>query len=321
MKISKSIIRRIKNIVLSVGFVSTFAFGHLIACNSVEKETDYTPVITVPIYHVHNVDKTTYTPTNNIYYGVDMTLKPSDDDYLDINSPYTNPYYEIDLRYTFDTQGTYSDFYVRSIELTYDNNNVTTTLDLSVTFSDNFDDILFTQRSFNYWLSISSYTDSNDNDGYLYEMTIYVDNSSLVTFKYFARTDVNYGNIGFETWSSDILFDFPFTRGTYQDGINVGIDTVLNNPNDYDLYTYNEYLAYGQSEYQRGFNASQNTLSFAGFVHEIFRSPITMFKDAFNFNLPLGNGEIINVGAILTFFLSIGIALTIVQLVLKIGGK
>lgn len=319
MKISKSILRRIKNIVLSVGFVSTFAFGYLIACNS--SHVDNTPVITMPVYHINNVDRTTYTTTNNVYYGVDLTLKPNADDYLDINTPFTNPYYEIELRYTFDTEGNYSDFYVRGIELSYDNNNVSTTLDLPVYMHDNFDDLLFTEQSFTYWLSITKYTDSDDNDGYLYEMTIYVNNESLNTLEYFARTDVDYGNIGFETWSSEILFDFPFARGTYQDGINVGIDTVLNNPSEYDLYTYNEYLAYGQSEYQRGFNASQNTLSFAGFVHEIFRSPITMFKDAFNFNLPLGNGEVISVGSILTFFLSIGIALTIVQLVLKIGGK
>ena len=49
MKISKSILKRLKNVVLSVGFMSTLAFGHLIACNSIQKEIDTTPVITVPI--------------------------------------------------------------------------------------------------------------------------------------------------------------------------------------------------------------------------------------------------------------------------------
>ena len=308
MKISKSILRRLKNIVLSVGFVLTFAFGHLIACNS--SQVDNTPVITVPIQQPLKV------------------LSPTT---INVNGDNVNVFYLFN-----------------GVQTLTSNYSLNWTLDFKLYASDS---ILFCNVGNSYLISGANYgeDESTFNLGLLSSPTdlrflcnytlsalpspstheiltlnvflTYRNNTQTYSFTYHTY-DANYGT------SSSGLIDDKVTSGfidfmfnDYQSLFNNGVDSVLNNPNDYNLYTYNEYLAYGQSEYQRGFSASQNTLSFAGFVHEIFRSPITMFKDAFNFNLPLGNGEIINVGAILTFFLSIGIALTIVQLVLKIGGK
>lgn len=107
-------------------------------------------------------------------------------------------------------------------------------------------------------------------------------------------------------------------RQGYDDGTQYGIGYVLEHLSEYNLYTQQEYLAYGASEYQRGFNASNDVLSIAGFVHEIFKSPVTMFKEIFNWSMPLPNGEVINMLPLMTFLLTIGIALAVVNLILKI---
>lgn len=103
----------------------------------------------------------------------------------------------------------------------------------------------------------------------------------------------------------------------YQNGVNY----VLNNLDKYNLYTNSQYILYGQQQYQLGRESAAHALSVSGMIREIFRAPVSMFTNAFNFVLPLPDGTSLNVGGILTFFLTIGIALTIVGLISKIGGR
>lgn len=106
---------------------------------------------------------------------------------------------------------------------------------------------------------------------------------------------------------------------TYDDGFNDGVNYVLQHLDNYDLYTADEYIKYGNEQYQLGIDHNKEILSFSGFIREIFRAPITMFKDSFNFVLPLPDGTSLNVSGILTFFLTIGIALVIINIISKIG--
>lgn len=113
-----------------------------------------------------------------------------------------------------------------------------------------------------------------------------------------------------------LLGDNP---SSYQQGVNYGIQYVLEHLSDYNLYTQSDYLQYGVAQYNLGFSAGHDALSLSGLVKEIFASPITMFKGIFNWTLVLPNGEVINVLPIMTFLLTIGIALAIVHLIMKIG--
>lgn len=108
-------------------------------------------------------------------------------------------------------------------------------------------------------------------------------------------------------------------RQGYNDGTDNGINYVLTHLREYNLYTEQEYYAYGQSEYDRGFNTSTEILSIGGLAREIFKSPITMFQGIFNWSLVLPNGETINVLPIMTFLLTIGIALAVIRLITRLG--
>lgn len=105
---------------------------------------------------------------------------------------------------------------------------------------------------------------------------------------------------------------------SYQQGVNYGIQYVLQHLSEYNLYSQQDYYAYGLSEYNRGLSAGADTLSLGGFVAEIFKAPVTMFKGIFNWELPLPDGYHLNVLPIMTFLLTIGIALAVVNLILKI---
>ena len=333
MKISKSILKRLKNIVLSFGFVSTFAFGHLIACNS--SQVDNAPVITVPIVHAHNVvfDNVNVSDGQWSYDNIKLTLSIDTDNM----SYYANQYlktasYTLQINYT--EQGV--SFYLTDFLFTYtyasEDYNVynVETLPSSIYQSPYY---ALGDNSV-YSINLLGFNIEQDERYNYFDFNIYGANLDTNNNFSFSINDVDiedrlnipYSSFDFSPSLEDTnLFSnyhLPyFTALDYTQIFNRGVSSVLLNPNEYDLYTLNQYLQYGSAEYQRGLTAGQNILSFSAFVNEIFRSPITIFKDAFNFSLPLGNGEVINVGAILTFFLSIGIALTIVQLVLKIGGK
>lgn len=311
MKISKSILRRIKNIVLSVGFVSTFAFGHLIACNS--SHVDNTPVITVPIQQPNFLMTPDEIDYNDGEYSCFYSYYFSDtvDSYtysrsLNIETSYTGGLLRFYI--AFDRTDILTGDYIRGQSHTFDLGNLENTTDIVVNCYYFSSVIMFngvaTSSLLNYRVEVSY---KNQTQYYVFD-DIY-QYSEVGPLPFLTTYDLK-GEV-----ISKSFIDF-----VYNGSFNNGVDYVLNHLDEFNLYTYEQYLAYGQSEYYRGFNASEYTLSFSAFIREIFRSPITMFQNAFNFNLPLGNGEVINVGGILTFFLTIGIALTIVQLILKVGG-
>lgn len=113
----------------------------------------------------------------------------------------------------------------------------------------------------------------------------------------------------------ELLGDNP---ESYQQGVSYGIQYVLDHLADYGLYTTQQYLDYGAQQYAIGLENAGETLSLGGLIHEIFKAPITMFQGIFNWSITLPSGEVINVLPIMTFLLTIGIALAIVNLIMRI---
>lgn len=132
-------------------------------------------------------------------------------------------------------------------------------------------------------------------------------------------------NVDFQLISglSDVNFSNGYSNG-YSDGYNDGKNYVLNNPTEFNLYDYASYLAYGQSKYNEGVDTSANLLSLSGVMNTIFTAPINMFMSIFRsgaFVWTMPTGEVLDLGGLMTFFLTIGIALAIVRLIMKVGGK
>lgn len=123
---------------------------------------------------------------------------------------------------------------------------------------------------------------------------------------------------------SNYVISYSWNVGGYQSGYQDATNAILGNPNEYGLYTYAQYLAYGQSQYYAGQGDSNEVLSMSGVMETIFASPVTMFTQIFGsqaFRWTMPNGQILDLGGLMTFLLTIGIALAIVRLIMKIGGK
>lgn len=142
---------------------------------------------------------------------------------------------------------------------------------------------------------------------------------------YFTTGTENY-NFHFDflgAYSNSNLSTTYYNAG-YSDGFSDGQNSVLENPNDFNLYDYATYLAYGQSKYNEGVQAGANVLSLSGVMNTIFTAPINMFMQIFRsgaFVWTMPTGEVLDLGGLMTFFLTIGIALAIVRLIMKVGGK
>lgn len=125
----------------------------------------------------------------------------------------------------------------------------------------------------------------------------------------------------------DVLCNFStgvgYSQG-YTAGYSDGVNYVLQHPTQFDLYDYASYLAYGQSRYNAGLEAGSNVLSLSGVMNSIFTAPISMFMQIFRsgaFVWTMPTGEVLDLGGLMTFFLTIGIALAVVRLIMKVGGK
>ena len=306
MKFTKKHFKRFSALVGAVSLSFAFGIGYLIANN---EKIDYTPVISVPV--VKPDMSITYNNGNPVQIDLSTAL------IVDFTETHTGNYSNsiIDLTFTYD-------------------NNCSSILTLGYNLVSPLvtDDFFTADLSFNY---SSFYT----NEEYTPDLKIYyhlyayegdgVDCIDIYAEDIFYRTYQSTTSY-FESGNVDITFYVivPFdliqyvfnSDSIYSNGFNDGQNFVLTHLEDYDLFTQTEYLEYGQEQYYLGLGASGNVLSLGEFAREIFRAPISMFKNAFNFVLPLPDGTTLNVGGILTFFLTIGIALTIVNLIMKIGG-
>lgn len=299
----------------ALSFICLFGVGHLIACNTPSDISK--PVITVPV--------------NDINY----VLSPDD--------IYDNGLGQLDIQYNFSTTYSWNSVsYNLYSNLSFSVINDNLTLQVDHTY---YDLSTLQQTTWQGELSLGSYEEFTvdivlrlsyrmdlpmiDEDyNFLITTQCYVQNqvNNLLCNNYYSRSAIS-GFFEPTTYVNDSIsyefFQFAFITypslpATYR---QEGIDYVLNHLSDYDLYTYEQYIAYGQQQRELGRQESANVLSLGGFVREIFRAPISMFKNAFNFVLPLPDGTSLDVSGILTFFLTIGIALTIVSLITKIGGK
>lgn len=313
-------------LLLTVGF----GVGHLIAKN---EKVDLTPVITVP---VELLPSKTTTFTN-----IDITSSAVNSISFETNN--TNSGYALHCYYDLD-------FVNDSLTVSYYIRLYSTIIYTSSTSSNilaSYDTVLDIRLMKDFDVSVSLTATLRPNGSYSYSTEVWFfygyENAYMGAMQNVRLTDLDASFTFFSVGSNSSLaiegdrVSMPFlvyisdyftsSNETYQlgynEGYNAGILNVLNNLSSYNLYDETTYLAYGQSEYQRGYDAhaSVNVLSVSAMIREIFRAPVSMFQNAFNFVLPLPDGTSLNVGGILTFFLTIGIALTIVSLISKIGGK
>lgn len=83
----------------------------------------------------------------------------------------------------------------------------------------------------------------------------------------------NFGthNYGYDEWPiTYMIYEDPNKPDPYLTGVNSGIRRVEENPNKYDLYTWNQYTHYGEERYQTGYNkAMEDNENFTGswFIH------------------------------------------------------
>lgn len=309
---------------LTVGF----GVGHLIAKN---EKVDLTPVITVPVELLPS--KTTTFTNIDI---TDSSVRSISFETNNTNSGYAlHCYYDLDFQNDSLTVSYYIRLFSTIIYTSSTSSNILASYDtdLDIRLMKDFDvavDLTCTGSNGSYSYSTVVWFFYGYENAYmgamqnvrLTDLDASWTYSSSVTNS--LRIDGDSVSMPFLVYINDY---FTSSNETYQlgynDGYNAGILNVLNNLSSYNLYDETTYLAYGQSEYQRGYDAhaSVNVLSVSAMIREIFRAPVSMFQNAFNFVLPLPDGTSLNVGGILTFFLTIGIALTIVSLISKIGGK
>lgn len=309
MKFTKKQFKRFNALVGAVSLSVAFGVGHLIASN---EKIDSTPVITVPMFAVSpndiSFEQNDFNTIHIDYYFYksislgNFTLNANND--LDF---YNNQNNHLICAWTYTRNAYGSD----------DTLTNSYTFDLGVIHE--WDNDFYLEMYFNcpiplinqdhrltmyFSLTVEEYT-------YSYAFTDF--------YNYSSDIGNSEGNVYFadDTLSSE-LFNFAYID--VLESNSSALQYVLTHLEDYDLYTESQYLAYGNAQYQLGRGDAGNVLSLGEFAREIFRAPISMFKNAFNFVLPLPDGTTLNVGGILTFFLTIGIALTIVNLIMKIGG-
>lgn len=315
MKFTKE---RFKTIAKSIGafaFVVAFGVGHLIASNDLD-HVDNSPVITVPVVKADNV----LSPTDVTDDGLG---------YATIEYSFTTSYVWRSVTYNLGSTIQFyllnGDLYLNATHIYYD----LLTLEQKI-WTNDLNLGAYSNYTYDITLNLSYRMDipQIDNDWNFQISTVcYVQNqvNNLLCNNYY-NYDVISGYFEPTSYVNDyiskeffqfIFVTYPTLPSTYR---QQGIDYVLSHLSEYNLYTSEQYLQYGQDQYNLGLNNSANVLSVSGMIREIFRAPISMFQNAFNFTLPLPDGTSLNVGGILTFFLTIGIALTIVSLISKIGG-
>ena len=319
MKFTKKQFKRFSALVGAVSLSVVFGVGHLLAYN---ENLDTTPVITVPVLKTYNFDSqfsNTVVGEFCVYEDYPFNLEYG-------NSVYTDnfmrvAYYTVDDEFATDLY-----FYLSSSFIPL--NPVGDTIVLS-----RLEQILGytdTLTSLSWTIDIDI-TGQGGSAIFGYDIDYVINNTDNRTYSSFTSLEDKFQHL-----PDDTRFDISHTEDTgtlklcfqlleqlstsYNNAYQEGVNYVLNNSTFYGLYTQTQYLAYGNSEYYRGLGNASNVLSIGEFAREIFRSPISMFQNAFNFVLPLPDGTSLNVGGILTFFLTIGIALTIVNLIMKIGG-
>lgn len=315
MKFTKKQFKSFSALVGAISLSATFGIGHLIANN---EKIDNVNVITVPVFaYEYNTDF-----NNNIvgeyciYTDYDFTLQVLNDFYT--GNYVRMAYYTVDDEFACDMYICFSDRFTflsgdyivlsRLEQILGVTENLTTLswhLELEVT--DEVNPRLIYNINFTVNGVLRSYTSYTT----LADKVSPLPREDVLEFN--EVEDVNTLKLCFQ-----LLESLKNNENTaYQEGIQY----VLSHLNEFGLYNESEYFAYGAEQYNLGRGDAGNVLSIGELVREIFRAPISMFANAFNFVLPLPDGQNLNVGGILTFFLTIGIALTIVNLIMKIGGK
>lgn len=264
------------------------------------------PVVT-PLTYVSDEATTTYG-----YHVRIGTYYWTDTGYLNIiTNVGTIP---LKFEYTYDVNG---DIYTYHFNLTYNSDNVY----YSNIYLDNFKIIYNTDESDTYveWPSVFF---NGDNEIMQGNLSFDWDDGGLSTtlpLSYVFDVKIIPSSM------VDILSAFNNGREQgYAIGYDDGKNYVLGHSDEFNLYSYAQYLAYGQSRYNQGLNDGQNTLSMSGVMETIFTAPIKMFMQIFNssaWRWTMPTGEVLDLGGLMTFFLTIGIALAVVRLIMKVGGK
>lgn len=113
------------------------------------------------------------------------------------------------------------------------------------------------------------------------------------------------------------LYYYIYSGDNYFDGFNQGVsfgkDEVLNNLDYYELKTLEQYLNYGQSEYQKGYNENATySLESQGFLilfNAIMNAPFNILNGILNFEL-FG----VNLFNLFTFIITCGLVIWVIKL-------
>lgn len=330
--------------------VSLYACGFAIACTS-QTKGEYLRYLENEINYRHLVEMK---DNSVIYYGV-SSLDDYDTTQYDIDGVMVTCAPVIHYYFMFNAQGNYSycdvEYELFNVSDITDNTNDVYLNDEVQVWGRYFNDIDIDLLDYFVQLVGNTYVVKNSIKQFYFTYSISYDdqNSSIslsAVMHYKELTSDAWTNVSMRTLTqsagvSETSFDCTLNSEVYYSDALVnqlnysislinsyqqGVNAVLNNPHDYDLYTYQEYLLYGQSRYTAGVNAgsSNDVLSMSGVMETIFASPITMFKSIFGssaFTWVMPNGQTLDLGGLMTFFLTIGIALAVVRLIMKIGGK
>lgn len=124
-----------------------------------------------------------------------------------------------------------------------------------------------------------------------------------------------------DTQATDVAQYTAGQRDGYNEGYTAGISTgqqeVLNNLDDYSLYTNTQYTSYGTTKYNEGYttgisDATENDFTLLGLISAVMTAPALFVKEAFNFEF-FG----INLANLITFLLTISIVIFIIGLFRK----
>lgn len=121
---------------------------------------------------------------------------------------------------------------------------------------------------------------------------------------------------GLDVNDNQSIYDEGYDSG-YEDGRDVGINETLtditNNPNNYNLYTEEQYVNYGNSKYNEGYNENATySLESQGFLilfNSVMNAPFNILNGILNFDF-MG----VNLFNVFTFFITCALVIWVIKL-------
>lgn len=139
-----------------------------------------------------------------------------------------------------------------------------------------------------YYYSNYHYTNTITQKYYISYTDILLDSYSVNVGSYTFNNSAFISNSLSDISSGSSSIYLTEVNDDFSTAFGQGVASVINNPNNYDMYTKDEYLNYGSEKYQQGYESAppQDLLSsgYKTFFNLIIASPYNVMKGIFNFN-------------------------------------